>query len=47
MPGPFIFTATNRPRDGKVDAEQQQMPELAGLSRRTSRDVATLAPSKP
>lgn len=31
MPGPFIFIATNRPRDGKFDAEQQQMPELAGL----------------
>jgi hypothetical protein len=22
MPGPFIFIATNRPRDGKFDAEQ-------------------------
>lgn len=31
MPGPFIFIATNRPRDGKFDAEQQQMPELAGF----------------
>jgi len=31
MPGPFIFIATNRPRDGKFDAEQKQMPELAGL----------------
>jgi hypothetical protein len=31
MSGPFIFIATNRPRDGKFDADQQQMPELAGF----------------
>jgi hypothetical protein len=31
MPGPFIFIATRRPRDGKFGAEHQQMPELAGF----------------
>ncbi|MGD0686260.1 MAG: hypothetical protein ABSA03_14220 [Streptosporangiaceae bacterium] len=30
MPGPFIFIATNRLRDGRFDAEQQRVP---GLSR--------------
>ena len=28
MPGPFIFIATNRLRDGRFDAEQQRVPEL-------------------
>jgi hypothetical protein len=30
MPGPFIFIATNRLRDGRFGAEQQRVP---GLSR--------------
>ena len=30
MPGPFIFIATNRLRDGRFDAEQRRVP---GLSR--------------
>jgi hypothetical protein len=29
MPGPFIFIATNRLRDGQFDAEQQRVPELS------------------
>ena len=29
MPGPFIFIATNRLRDGRFDAEQQRVPELS------------------
>ena len=28
MPGPFIFIATNRLRDGRFDAERQRVPEL-------------------
>jgi hypothetical protein len=28
MPGPFIFIATNRLRDGRFSAEQQRVPEL-------------------
>jgi hypothetical protein len=31
MPGPFIFIATNRLRDGRFDAEQQCVPELSGF----------------
>jgi len=31
MPGPFIFIATNRLKDGRFDAEQQRVPELAGF----------------
>jgi hypothetical protein len=31
MPGPFIFIATNRLRDGRFDAEQQRVPELSGF----------------
>jgi hypothetical protein len=31
MPGPFIFIATNRLRDGRFDAEQQRVPELASF----------------
>jgi hypothetical protein len=30
MPGPFIFIATNRLREGRFGAEQQRVP---GLSR--------------
>jgi hypothetical protein len=30
MPGPFVFIATNRLRDGRFDAERQRVP---GLSR--------------
>jgi hypothetical protein len=33
MPGPFTFIATNKLRDGRFDAEQQRVPELAALSR--------------
>jgi hypothetical protein len=29
MPGPFIFIATNRLRDGRFDAERQRVPELS------------------
>jgi hypothetical protein len=29
MPGPFVFIATNRLRDGRFDAEQQRVPGLA------------------
>jgi hypothetical protein len=28
MPGPFIFIATNRLKDGRFGAEQQRVPEL-------------------
>ena len=29
MPGPFIFIATNRLRDGRFDLEQRRVPELS------------------
>jgi hypothetical protein len=29
MPGPFIFIATNRLRDGRFGAEQQRVPALS------------------
>jgi hypothetical protein len=31
MPGPFIFIATNRLRDGKFDLEQRRVPELSAF----------------
>lgn len=31
MPGPFIFIATNRLRDGRFDAEQQRVPGLSSF----------------
>jgi hypothetical protein len=31
MPGPFIFIATNRLREGRFHAEQQRVPTLAGF----------------
>jgi len=31
MPGPFIFIATNRLKDGRFDAEQQRVPELVSF----------------
>ena len=31
MPGPFIFIATNRLRDGRFDAERRRVPELSGF----------------
>jgi hypothetical protein len=31
MPGPFIFIATNRLRDGRFDLEQRRVPELSGF----------------
>jgi hypothetical protein len=31
MPGPFIFIATNRLRDGRFDAEQRRVPGLSSF----------------
>ena len=31
MPGPFIFIATNRLREGRFHAEQQRVPALSGF----------------